>query len=319
MIDFICVKETPWGQLGKQIENQTDKSEYIVEQMEQSFTVAADPMKTDLLGLIPSYHAVYRTDNTRLLSVINHYPNLVQNSEMFNAVDYLLLSEATFECGGAIGNGQQVFGIIKLKDAYKVDSDIDNYVILINDHSKSDGKITIINALIHLPSMCMLQYAMPNRRYCYRIPSTDDISTNRNLGGAIFENAQTCVKLTSKYLNGLKQIAIDDSMHFSLMDSMFPYQTNAEGDMLDNSANENVTIRRELFTDCLNESHLAEYSGTAYQYYFAMLDFTQHYFSNVNHAYDLTKRMCNVPGIGQSPEAAQVNKLLKLINKQSSL
>ena len=315
MLDFISVKETPWGNLGTKLEQQVSQSAQIVKELGQTFEVDVEPMKTDLLGHIPSYYAVRRTDTNKLLSVVNHYPTLVQNENMFNIIEYLIPNEATFECGGALGLGQKVFGVFKLSQKMKlVDDDVDSYVIVINDHTKSDGKITIINSPVRLACMNMLQYAMSNSRYCYRVPCTDDISTNRNIGQSIFENAEVGIKFANKHAEKLLEKHIDNVAHDRIIDVMFPYETTAEGDMIDNKANENMSIRREAFNSCLDAIDLSNYAGTAYQYYQAMLDFTQHYFTNVNHAYDLNKRMNNLQGIGSTPEAANVKKLLKVID-----
>ena len=315
MLDFITVKETPWGNLATKIERQSDQSAQIVKELSQNFEVDVEPMKTDLLGHIPAYYAVRRTDTNKLLSVVNHYPTLVQNEQMFNIIEYLIPNEATFECGGALGLGQRVFGVFKFNQKLKlVDDDMESYVIVINDHTKSDGKITIINSPIRLVCMNMLQYAVSNSRYCYRVPCTNDISTNRNIGQSIFENSETYVQFANKVAEKLLKKQIDDVAHDKIIDVMFPYETTVEGDMIDNKANENTSIRREMFINCLNEDNLLNYDGTAYQYYQAMLDFTQHYFTNVNHAYDLNKRMSNLQGIGSTPESANVKKLLKVID-----
>lgn len=315
MLDFISVKETPWGNLATKIERQSDQSAQIVSELGQNFEVDVEPMKTDLLGHIPAYYAVRRKDTNKLLSVINHYPTLVQNEQMFNIIEYLIPNEATFECGGALGLGQKVFGVFKLSQTMKlVDDEVDSYVIVINDHTKSDGKITIINSPVRLVCMNMLQYAVSNSRYCYRVPCTDDISTNRNIGQSIFENSETFVNFANKFAEKLLNKHIDEVTHDKILDMMFPYETTAEGDMIDSKTNENISIRRETFSNCLQEINLSNYDGTAYQYYQAMLDFTQHYFTNVNHAYDLNKRMNNLQGIGATPESANVKKLLKVID-----
>ena len=315
MLDFINVRETPWGNLATKLEQQTSSSEQIVKELGQDFEVDVEPMKTDLLGYIPSYHAVRRMDTNKLLSVINHYPTLVQNANMFNIIEYLMPSEATFECGGALGLGQKVFGVFKLNQNLKVvDDDVDSYVIVINDHTKCDGKITIINSPVRLVCMNMLQYAMSNSRYCYRVPCTDDISTNRNIGQSIFENEEVGIKFANKHAEKLLQQHIDDAAHGKIMDIIFPYETSTEGDMISNKTNENMSIRRETFEECLHVINLSNYEGTAYQYYQAMLDYTQHYFTNVNHAYDLTKRMNNLQGVGATPESANVKKLLTVMN-----
>lgn len=315
MLDFISVKETPWGNLATKIERQSDQSAQIIRELGQNFEVDVEPMKTDLLGHIPAYYAVRRKDTNKLLSVINHYPTLVQNEQMFNIIEYLIPNEATFECGGALGLGQKVFGVFKLSQTMKlIDDEVDSYVIVINDHTKSDGKITIINSPVRLVCMNMLQYAVSNSRYCYRVPCTDDISTNRNIGQSIFENSETFVNFANKFAEKLLNKHIDDVTHEKILDVMFPYETTAEGDMIDSKTNENILIRRETFSNCLQEINLSNYDGTAYQYYQAMLDFTQHYFTNVNHAYDLNKRMNNLQGIGATPESANVKKLLKVID-----
>lgn len=315
MLDFITVKETPWGNLATKIERQSDQSAQIIKELGQNFEVDVEPMKTDLLGHISAYYAVRRTDTNKLLSVVNHYPTLVQNENMFNVVEYLIPSEATFECGGALGIGQKVFGVFKLNQHLKVvDDDVDSYIIVINDHTKSDGKITIINSPVRLVCMNMLQYAMSNSRYCYRVPCNDDISTNRDIGKSLFENSEAGIRFANKHAEKLLEKQIDSVAHDKILDAMFPYETTADGDMINNKANENMSIRRETFNSCLDVDDLSNYEGTAYQYYQAMLDFTQHYFSNVNHVYDLTKRMNNLQGIGATPESANVKKLLKIIH-----
>lgn len=314
MLDFINVQETPWGNLGTKLKESSERSEDIVTQLGQTFEVDCEPMKTDILGTVSSYHAIRRCDNNKLLAVINHYPSLVQNVNMFNCVEYLMPNEAHFECGGQLGIGQKVFGVFKLEQTERIlDDDVLSYIIVINDHTKSDGKVTIINSPVRLVCMNMLQYAMANSRYCYRVPCTDDTANNMAIGQSVFNNADSGISFARHHADKLIKVKIEQNSHDKIMDTMFPYQVSADGHMLNNKANESIAIKRELFVQCLDADNLRNYEDTAYQYYQAMLDYTQHYFSNVNHAYDLTYRMNNMQGIGATPESAQVKKLLQVV------
>lgn len=318
---MMYVGETPWHGLGHRYETPPKTSEEIIEAAKLNWTVNAAKMTTEIHpeGVF-GYHAIYREDNDEVLGVVNNvYPRLVQNSETFYAFADLLGKEVEVETAASLGRGEQVFGCFKINESYKlIDDDVDHYFVVLNDHRRADGQVTVLNTPIRVVCQNTLSSALAASSHKIRIPVSSDSSMNAELARKIIESAGTCISQLDNRANELLKQKVSKSYIEKLLDELFPYVGDGSDESIFSTANERISMMRSTFVEkCMGASDLQNYAGTQYQVYNALTDYTQHYFANATKAYDLSYRMKMIPGMGGSSEtpANLVSKYFKIKDK----
>lgn len=318
---MMYVGQTPWHGLGHRYEVAPTTSEEIITAAKLDWTVSASKMHTELHpeGVL-GYHAIYRDDNNEVLGVVNDaYPRLVQNTETFNAFADILGKEVSVETAASLGRGGVVFGCFKINESYKlIDDDVDHYFVVMNDHLKTDGKITILNTPIRVVCQNTLSAALAAGSHKIRIPVVADTNMNAELARKVIESAGTCIAQLDNQANKMLKQKISKQYVETLLDELFPFVGDGSDESIHSKANERISMMRSTFVEkCMGASDLQNYAGTQYQVYNALTDFTQHYFANAEKAYDLQYRMKMIPGMGGSSEtpAGLVSKYLKIKDK----
>lgn len=315
---LMYVGETPWHGLGVKYDVAPKTSKEIIEGASLDWGVTSTPVKTAIHDEIPEHHVIYRTDNNDVFGVIkSKRPVCVQNADSFNAFE-TLIEDGSLEVttAASLGIGDRVFGCFELHDTYKVlDDDIQHYFVVLNDHLKADGKVTVLNTPIRVVCQNTLSAALSNTSYKARIPISSDMNVNKNIASRIMEvMRQAQDSLRSKCKDLYDQKITRDDME-KILDELFPYM-KAEGNISHERTNLNTSIMRETFlTQCMGADNLGNYRGTALQVFNALTDFTQHYYKDASKGYDLNYRMNQLPGVGQPTEPDKVQKFLKFRNK----
>ena len=298
---LLKIRETPWGHLGTRFESQPKSVYDIVPKTEYTWQVSYLPMKTDIHDSIKNYNAVFREDTKEVLGVVNSYrPALVQNLDMFRML-YGLYSDnrLTFETISQLNYGAQIFAVFKFNESYKIfDDTIEHYFTIVNDHSKSDGKLSIIHTPVRVICQNMLSGQLPKYWQRVRIPVPQDnyqISEITDDFVDMFGNIQNRLEIR---FNALRNFKIDESHLTELMDIIFPFMKDSAGQILDMKANEVVESRREQFvSECIHADDLANVEGTALQLYQAVIDFDQHMYKQLDKSYDIGYRIKKLPSL----------------------
>lgn len=298
--DYMYIKSTPWSNLGAQFESKQDitSGQDIIRTADLDWEVGATKMYTELHRDVFNYHAIYRTDDKVVIGVVNKSnPILIQNRDSFNLVNHLLGNQLSVETAGHLSGNQYVFGCFKVEDDFKLmDDDIDEYIVILNDHLQVDGKITILYTPIRVVCLNSLHQAMSNKFAKFRVPLVvNNLEQNRAIGTDIMETLKTSRHNLSVRSEKLYKIKIDRDRIDKILDLTFPF-IEGEGHEKSNMSTE---IARETFkSECLERDNLQNYRGTGYQVFQAMADFSQHYFTNVTKAYDLTYKMSMLTSSG---------------------
>lgn len=317
---MLYVKETPWHGLGHRYEIAPTTPEEIIEGAEIGWSVAAAQMMTSLHERVMNYNAVYREDTKAVLGVVNKANiQLTQNTDMFNAFRTIIGSDVTTETAASLGIGQTVFGCFKISDQYKVlDDDVDHYFVVVNDHLRCDGKITILNTPIRVVCQNTLSAALSNNTARIRIPLSPDEQINASLARKIIASAGKAIDNLTERAGKLATEKISQKYVDKLLDEMFPYIEVQEGETSTHDrANERIEMMRDTFVhNCLEADNLSNYRGTKYGVLNGVLDFAQHYYLNVDKTYDLGYRMGTVLGSSDSTQPIGLtSKFLKVMDK----
>lgn len=298
--DYMYIKSTPWSNLGAQFESKQDitSGQDIIRTADLDWEVGATKMYTELHRDVFNYHAIYRTDDNIVIGVVNKSnPVLIQNRDSFNLVNHLLGNQLSVETAGHLSGDRYVFGCFKVEDDFKLmDDDIDEYVVILNDHLQVDGKITILYTPIRVVCLNSLHQAMTNKFVKFRVPLVvNNLQQNRAIGTDIMNTLKTSRHNLSVRSEKLYNIKVDRDRLDKILDLTFPF-IEGEGHEKSNMSTE---IARETFkSECLERDDLQNYRGTGYQVFQAMTDFSQHYFTDVTKAYDLTYKMSMLTSSG---------------------
>lgn len=324
---LLSVREVPWHGLGVILDTSPKTAREIIEIGKLGWTVSAMPMYADFhddtteMKSVPNWHVVYRDDTKNVLGVINRkLVTTVQNEDMFNSIEPLMGNYIETETAASLGYGENVFGCFKIKDEYKVaDDTFTHYFVVLNEHNKSDGKVTVLNTPVRVVCQNTLASALSNNIMKMRIPVTADHIAASLLSHKLEESVEVAhqqLELRAEFM--LKQ-KVSPTQREMLLDELFPYIQTNDDDSIESSherANERTMMIRDIFVnECIGAENLANYEGTAYQLYNASTDFFQHYWANVENAYDLNKRMQTLPGYGVSESVSKVNKTLQFLKK----
>ena len=311
--NLLYIKEIPWKGLGTQYDTQPDNCAELIDKAKLNWTVNALPLATDLHDHVFNYHAIYREDNNGLLGVVNKVPTLVQNSEMFTAFDYLLGESVDVDTASSFDAGKTVFGSFKIREQYKLlDDDIDHYFVVVNDHCKVDGKVSVLNTPVRIICQNTLELAMHKNIYHLRIPITADASINRSLSKNILSSVGDAIINAKKNAEEMFMKKTSPRFVEKVMDELFPFPKVEEDTVLHTRAMESVEILRDTFKEqCLDADNLDNYRGTQWQFLNAVIDFDQHFHTRPDTAYDLGYRMKRMAGVG-SAALLRTAKFLKI-------
>lgn len=319
---MMYVKEIPWHGLGHRYEVAPTTPREIIEGAELGWEVDHAKMFTELHPQVLNYHAIYRKDTNSVLGAINRMENRiahVQNTEMFNAFENIIGKDVITDTAASLDGGCTVFGCFKISDSYKVlDDEIDHYFVVVNDHLKCDGRVTILNTPIRVVCQNTLSAALSSNCAKIRIPLSADPLINEDLSRKIIASAGKALTNLNERAEVLVRQKVSREYINKMLDEIFPYIEVKEGETsTHDKANERIDMMRDTFvSDCLGADNLSNYAGTKYQVLNAVLDFSQHYYLNVDKSYDLRYRMGTILGSTDTTQPIGLtSKFLKVMNK----
>lgn len=317
---MLYVGEVPWHGLGVDLtDNPPKTSAEIIEGAQLGWTTNYAHMKTDIHGDVPSWNAIYREDNNEILGVVHKTkPILVQNVDTFNAVEGLLGNKLDVETAASLGRGETVFGCFKIREQYRLlDDDLDHYFVIVNDHLRPDGKVTVLNTPVRVVCQNTLSEALNSSMYKLRVPITADTSINSTLAQNLVTSVGSAISALQTTAENMVSKKIDAKYVNKMLDLLFPFQL-ADGTPIPSKANDAVAAIRQIFLDkCMGADNIANYRGTQYQCFMALTDFTQHYHKSAETAYDINHRMKAIPGVRVNVDVSKVTQFLKIADKIS--
>lgn len=317
--NLMYVNEKPWSNLGTYYETPPSTPHEIVRAAQMDWRVNTDKMFSALYPNIPNYYAVYREDNSDILGVVNKArPQLVQNIDAFNAFEDLIGKEVTVETAASLGKGEKIFGCFEIKSEFTVLGDeVKHYFVVVNEHLKADGKVTILNTPIRVVCQNTLSQALSKNDAIMRIPISDSSHYNSELARQIIAGADHSIKMLNYKAEKLATQKVSDRYVETVLDELFPFVVSSGDESLHEKANQKVEMMRESFmNECMDADDVQNFKGSKWWIFNALTNFTQHAHKNVDKAYDLNYRMTLVPGLASSESPIMlVNKYLKIMDK----
>lgn len=321
---LLKVEGTAWS-VAKDIEEALQSktsSRDIVESLGLDYTVSAHHMKTDIDEPVSGISAIYRDDEQKFLGCVNTgTPNLVQNVDTFSSLEPML-EDGTLRplVADTYNGGRQMWGCMEYTKTFDVLGDsFKHYFIVVNNHLKPDGNVTVINTPVRIACMNAMSSALKRATLKFKIPAVVDEANRPVVAKAVADAYERSVRAIRKTAEDLVEIKVDRRTIDKILDELFPFiPETEEGSTNHDRANNTVQLQREAFVNCLNADNLTNFTGTAYQVFNALTDYATHYFRNSDKAFDLNHRMTLMPGM--NPEATtELLKVSKFMNNLDRL
>lgn len=313
---MIRVDGLAWTGLGAKYDTPPISSEEIINGAKLNWTVNHEEMYTETHGKIPGWHTIYREDTNRILGVV-HKPRIthVQNVDAFKALEPLIADgRISVDTSACFGGTDSVFATFKINESYNLlDDALDHYFVVINDHLKPDGKVTVLNTPVRVVCMNCLAAALSKNLYNMRVPISSELGVNRNTASHIIMEAENSIKQLQGKAEKMATEKVSREGVEKLLDLLFPMLPADSLDNMRSKQNETAEIMRMTFiNDCMNADNLQNYRGTQFQLFQAVTDFSQHFYKKVDSGYDLNYRMKTLPGIASDGPALMVQKYLQV-------
>ena len=320
---LLKVEGTAWS-VSKDIEEalkDVKTSDGIVTPLGLDYTVSAHNVKTDIEEPVPGYFGMYRDDTETFLGIVkSNEPKVIQNIDTFRSIEPLMKDGTlTPLVADSYLGGQQLFGCFQFNDTFKVlDDEFNHYFIIVNNHLKPDGNVTVINTPVRIACMNAMSSALKRAGLKFKIPALITGGDYSIISNTIMNAYERTIKAMQKSADEMVNMQISRVGIQKLLDELFPYiEETEEGTTNHDRANQTVDMQREAFVTCLNADNLANYQGTMWQVFNALTDYSTHYFRNADKAFDLQHRMTLLPGM--NPEATtEALKVSKFVNNMSS-
>lgn len=293
----------PWTDLGTQYQSKPTTAQKIITESKLDWTVNAAQMKTDEFGEAAGWYQIYREDTNRPLGVV-HTNRLmqVQNTEMFSAIEPLLQDgTVNLDTSARFGNTDLVFGTFELSQEFEILGDkMKHYLVVINDHLKPDGRITVLNTPVRVACSNMLAEALSSNLYKMRIAVSPELTANRSYASKIIMEANNSMRYLKGKAEKMASRKVSDSIIDKTLDIIIPFPELDGVTEASTRKAEEVEMIREVFrTEYLDADDLQNIKNTGWGLYQAVADFSQHAWKKVDSAYNLTSRMKTLPGIGE--------------------
>ena len=225
--DYVYLPESLWGKLGKMYDDQKERprtSADIIKQADLDWEVGSLPMFTEAHKRVQNWHAIYRVDDNSIIGAVNKaYPDIVQNVNTFDIIESRLGNALEVETAGHLSGNKDVFGCFKVQEEFKLfDDEIDQFFVILNDHMKPDGKVTVLYTPVRVVCQNTLSYALNNNAYKARISISPDKQINHNVGFNVMSQIEYGSSMLEKKSNIYRKLKIDRDDIESLLDDLFP-------------------------------------------------------------------------------------------------
>lgn len=293
----------PWTGLGTRYETHPKTSDEIVSQANLNWEVAAAQLYSNEFGPAEGYYEIYRTDNQRRLGVVKSSRLMqVQNIDMFKSIEPILQDgTVNLDTSARFGNTDSVFGTFEITQDYTIlDDQMKHYLVVINDHLKPDGRITVLNTPVRVACMNVMAEALSKNLYNMRVPVSSELTANRTHAADIIMQAENAISQLKARAEKMYSQKIEDSGIDKVLDIILPYPELDGITEASTRKAEDVEMQREIFVqEYLNADNLQNFKGTNWGVYQAVADFSQHAWKKVDSAYNLDARMKKLPGLGE--------------------
>ncbi|MFA7172322.1 MAG: DUF932 domain-containing protein [Kiritimatiellia bacterium] len=232
-VSIMYVDEVPWHGLGQKLIAAPTAAEAI-KAAGLDWKVAKTPLfyheSIEVTGIVPGYYAVVPTEGWQnckrpVLGVVTDRYNPVQNKEAFSFFDpFVEKGKATYETAGALGEGERVWVMAKLKNTMRIgrkgSDEVNKYLLLSNSH---DGKSAVQIKFTPIRVVCnnTLSMALEDGR-AIKIEHTQDVDKQLKRVQDLFDNIIREYADIEKVFQRMASFDITDDLMNKYFGDVFP-------------------------------------------------------------------------------------------------
>lgn len=266
---MMYVREKPWHGLGVMVETAPD-SKSAIHLAGLDWRVEKKDMYLPNGIIIPDYKANVRDSDGAILGVVSDKYKIVQNDEAFAFTDSLISGDVKYETAGSLKGGKTVWMLAKMPTTEILGDETEQYLCFSNTHDGT-GAVRVFMTPIRVVCNNTLNLALSTAQRCWSMKHMGDIE-------AKIEEAQDCLRLSNKYMDGLKEYAdnlskktVTDEALRDILNDIFPIND----DMSEREKN-GVAKLKDEFMICYFMPDIDKFRGTAWGVVNAMTDMVAH-------------------------------------------
>lgn len=266
---MMYVREKPWHGLGVMVE-EAPNSKSAIHLAGLDWRVEKKDMYLPNGIIIPDYKANVRDSDGAILGVVSDKYKIVQNDEAFSFTDNLIGGDVRYETAGSLKGGKTVWMLAKMPTTEILGDETEQYLCFSNTHDGT-GAVRVFMTPVRVVCNNTLNFALSTAQRCWSMKHMGDIE-------AKIEEAQDCLRLSNKYMDGLKEYAevlskktVTDEALRDILNDIFPIND----DMSEREKN-GVAKLKEEYMICYFMPDIDKFRGTAWGVVNAMTDMVAH-------------------------------------------
>lgn len=276
---FVSANVPAWHGLGDILPFDALTTEQCIKHGGFDYTVALNPLQTDINGVIvpiDNKFCTYRTDNNDVLGVVGNQYQIVQNTDAFAFFDAIVgKGQAIFQTAGVLGKGQRIFITAKMPNYIKIEglsNDVTEMYIVLSSSHDGTGAIKAFITPVRVVCQNTLNYALRSAVNSVSIRHSGDTQLKLREAHKLLNIVNNYETVMTDTFNAMHKVKISDKVFNELLADLFP-STSKDG--------EKVSTRTENIRNGVTEAYFngegqSNILGTGWGAYNAITHYTNH-------------------------------------------
>jgi len=277
----------PWHGLGKRFDSAPRDSSEALEAARLNWHVRKEPLYVFLDSRkiqVPDKCAIVREDTLAILGVVSQEYEPLQNEEAFRFFDGIIqMGAAEYETAGALGHGERVWILVKMKAAPMLIAGFDEvqkYLLLVNSH---DGSSSVHIRFTPIRVVCenTLTVALRTGKRLQTIVHRSGLHCRLQETKKLLEDIALTYRDIERHFQLMATVKVDEKRLQDYLEAVFPMPANADDG--DKEAQERIMYLRNeaasLFTQGRGNNH-SPIAGTLWAAYNGVTELVDYRYRN---------------------------------------
>ena len=222
----------PWHDLGTQVDGLMTVEE-AMEKANLNYRVSKQPLFSkyqDSFINIDDNFAVVREDTKQVLGIVKGRYNVLQNIEAFDFFNPILgEGKAFLETVGALGKGEQIWGLARLPEDIKVNGhDVVNMYLNMSTTHDGSGSVTVGLTPVRVVCQNTLTIALNTMKSKVRIKHTNSMKAKLENAGFVLGFAKLAVEQSAKAFQAMAEKQLNEQEMDAYLSTLWPVEKDAE-------------------------------------------------------------------------------------------
>jgi phage/plasmid-like protein (TIGR03299 family) len=285
------VKEVPWHGLGEKLSN-PPSAQAAIQAAQLDWEVIKAPLfyhaSPEKFALFPNRYALtpgagWPNREHPVYGIVTEKYEVLQNREAFSFFDPLVQKgHATYETAGALGEGERVWVLVKLKEDFEVHPGdaVQRYLLLVNTHN-GDCAVHVMFTPVRVVCQNTLSMAQENAKEMFSV--RHDGALTRGLvrvADEMMDRIQVRYEAIRKSFVRMRETEVNDERLAHYMEEVFPLPKPPADDRMNDLWKQQAQTAKWSRAACLhlyrNASSCRMAGPTVWAAYNAVTEFVDH-------------------------------------------